>query len=245
MPTPEVTQTPEVVQEKVEQVVAQPEVKQDEVREDPNWKVVRELRKKEKAEREAAEQRASEEKARADAMAKALEVALSKSTFNQSSPQQNYAAYPEEETEDQRLEKKLSAMMEKREAQWQRDRAEKEMQQLPSIMQQTYSDYFQVINEDNAAYLKYHDPDLYESIVHLPNTVDGCSKAYRLVKKHVPNATSAKRDEAKAEINFNKPKSMSSTSVTQGGEAGSSARLTEEKRAQNWERMQKQLKGLS
>lgn len=244
MSIPEVTQTAETVQDKVEPSTIIPEIKQEEVKEDPNWKVVRELRKKEKAEREAAEKRAQEEAARADAMAKALEAALSKATFNPLS-QQNSNQYPEDETEDDRINKKVEAALAKREQQLEKQRQEQERLMLPQIMKQTFPDYDQVVNEDNGAYLKYHYPEIYESLVALPETYANCSNIYKAVKKLVPNSGSVKHDEAKAEQNFMKPKSISSPSLTQSGESISSARLTEERRAQNWERMQKTLRGLS
>ena len=245
---PEVTPEAPIVQEKVEQNNVQPAtpqpVQQEEVREDPNWKAVRELRKKERAEREAIEKRAAEETQRADAMAKALEVALGKTTFNQNA-QQNYAAYPEEETEDQRLEKKLNAMLAQREVQYQKDREAREAAEVPKRLRQMHADYDQVVNEDNGAYLEYHHPEIYQSLIKLPETIENCTNIYKIVKKLVPNSTGAKKDEIKAENNFNKPRSTSTASVTQGGESGSSAIISEEKRAANWARMQKTLRGLT
>jgi len=245
MNTTETAQEPIVQQEKIiDQAPPQQEMKQDEVKEDPNWRVVRELRKKEKAEREAAEQRAREESARADALAKALEAALSKAPIQQNM-NQGFNGYQEEETEDQRIEKKVNAVIAQREAQFEKLRAEKEQQMLPSVMKQHFPDYDQVVNEDNGAYLKYHYPEIYESLVSLPENFINCSNIYKAVKRLVPNPTDNRKDEIRAENNFNKPKSMTTANLTPPGTGSGNARLTEERRAQNWERMQKLLKGIT
>ena len=55
----------------------------------------------------------------------------------------------------------------------------------------------------------------------------------------------SKKEAARADANFNKPKSMSSPTITQSGETQGSARISAEKRAENWKRMQKTLKGVS
>jgi hypothetical protein len=245
MTTPEVKQEIPLPQEKSETPVSTPETKQEETVENPNWKAVRERLKKEKTEREAIEKLAKEETARANAYAQALDAALDKRGINQPSAQQQYAAYPEEETEDQRIERKVQAAIAQREQVAEKARAEREVQELPAVMQRMYPDYLQVVNEDNGAYLKYHGPDLFESLVNLPQTPENCARIYRMVKKHVPNSIEAKKDELKAENNFNKPRSMSSPTITQSGEPGNNNRLSEERKAENWARMQKEKNRLS
>ncbi len=239
-----------VAQEKIEPVVNQkvePNVAQDNnenkapTEEDPNWKAFREARKKDRAEREAAEKRASEKEAEAAALKAAMEAAFAKSS-QQPSYQNEYQA---EESEDERIEKKVQAAIAQREGAAEKTRREREKAELPNRLLQAYPDYNQVVSEENGAYLEYHHPELYRSLLRQPENFDTCSDIYKLVKKFVPNSTTAKRESAKADANFAKPKSISSTGLTQNTQTSSSNILSEDRKAANWARMQATLKGLS
>jgi hypothetical protein len=213
--------------------------------EDPNWKAFREARKRDKEQREAAETRAREKEAEATALKAAMEAAFAKS-----SPQQNNSNYQDsyqqhEETEDERIEKKVQAAIASRDAAMAKERVIREQQALPERLKASFPDYYNVVNEETGAYLEYHHPELYRSILRQPENFETCSDIYHLVKKYVPNVAGVKKDSAKADANYNKPKSISTTGVTQPGEAMTSARLDEEKKAANWARMQKILKGVS
>jgi hypothetical protein len=216
----------------------------DSTHEDPNWRAVREARKKERAEREAAERKAAEKQLEIEALKAAMEAAFSKS----SSPQQQYYSdqnqYGHEETEDERIEKKVQAALAAREAQAEQARIKREQQEYPERLRQAYGDFNQTVSPENLDYLDYHYPEVSRPLQRLQEGFDKWSDIYRAVKKFVPNNTTAKKDAAKADANFAKPKSISSSSITQPGEAASSARLTEERRAANWERMQKLLKSV-
>ena len=107
-----------------------------------------------------------------------------------------------------------------------------------------YPDFHQVTSQDNIDYLEYHYPEIASSLGRQPDSLEKFSDIYKTIKKLVPNISNAKKDAAKADANFAKPKSMSTMGSTQNMD-GNSARLTEERRAANWERMQKTLKGLS
>lgn len=250
MSSPEATIEP-AAQEKVDPNTTQinaerelnpPQESKDETKEDPNWKAFREARKQDRLQRELAEKKAAEKEAEVAALKAAMEAAFTK---NQSPPQYQNDYNHDEETEDQRIEKKVQAAITQREAVLEKQRHERDRQELPQRLLQAFPDYNQVVNEENGAYLEYHHPELYRSILRQPENFDTCSDIYKLVKKYIPNSTNARMDAAKAENNFSKPKSMSSTALTQTGEAMGGARLTEERRAANWERMQRQLRGLS
>ncbi len=216
---------------------------EENVQEDPNWKAFREARKKDKSDKEAAEKRAAEKEAEATALKAAMEAAFSK----QSAVISRNSGYIEDEvelTEDERIEKKVQAAITAREAASEKSRYERERNELPQRLIQAFPDYNQVVNEENGAYLEYHHPELYRSLLRQPENFETCSDIYKVVKKFVPNSTNAKKEAARAENNFNKPKSISSTGITQPGQATSNSRLTEEKRSQNWERMQRILKGV-
>jgi hypothetical protein len=216
--------------------------------EDPNWRAFREARKKDRADREAAERKAAEKEAEVSALKAAMEAAFAKSAPTPQAYQQYYgmnAPQEQEETEDERIERKVQAALAVIEAAAQKERAEREQQEYPNRLSQTYPDFNNVISQENLDYLDYHYPEVSRPLQRLRDGYDKWSDIYQAVKKFVPNTTTAKKDAAKAEANFNKPKSISSTGVTQPGEAVGSARLTEERRAANWERMQKILKGVS
>jgi hypothetical protein len=219
----------------------------DGTQEDPNWRAFREARKKDRIEREAAEKRAAEKETEVAALKAAMEAAFSKSAPSPQAYQQYYGIdqHQTEETEDERIDKKVNAVLAVREAAAEKARLERERQEYPNRLNQTYSDFNHVISQDNLDYLDYHYPEVSRPLQRLPDDFDKWSDIYKAVKKFVPNNTTAKKEAARAEANFNKPKSISSPSITQSGEYSGNARISEEKRAANWERMQKILKGVS
>jgi hypothetical protein len=221
----------------------QTETKSEEMKEDPNWRAFREARKKDKAEREAAEKRASEKEAEALALKAAMEAILNKN-HSHTAPQQHFNDYTPEETEDERIEKKVQAAIAKREAEAERLREQREQQEFPQRLQQHFPDFNQTISDENQDYLVYHYPEVAELIRRAPEGYDKWQCIYKTIKKLVPNSQNSRKDAAKAETNFNKPKSMSSTGVTPPGDTRSSAILTEERRAANWARMQKTMKAV-
>jgi hypothetical protein len=233
-----------LIQDKVDTNLAQQtENKQsEEAKEDPNWKAFREARKKDRAEKEAAERRASEKEAEATALKAAMEAAFAKNSFQNQNYQQDNQ---EEETEDQRIEKKVQAAIIAREQASERARQEREHQEYPQKLVQNYPDFNNTISQENLDYLDYHYPEVSRPLQRLRDGFDKWSDIYLAVKKFVPNSTTAKKEAIKADNNFAKPKSMSSPNITESGQPLSANRISEERRAANWERMQKILKGVS
>src|SRR6185312_8982432 len=243
--TPEDKKEVVVNQEKIDtipqqqQVEAAPsqETKPEETKEDPNWRAFREARKKDRAEKEAAERKAAEKEAEVAALKAAMEAAFAKGSpvplSNQYSDQ-----YPQEESEDDRIDKKVQAALAAREAAFEKERAEREKHEAPQRIQQTFPDFKMVVNQENCDYIDYHYPELSAPFQYMPEGYQKWAAMYNLIKKIVPNSATAKKEASRAEANFNKPKSISSTGLTQTGESAS-ARLTEDRKAQNWERMQK------
>lgn len=230
-------------QEKVEGKITQPPTETkgtEDVQEDPNWRAFREARKKDRAEREAAERRASEKEAEVAALKAAMEAAFSKGSHK--SVEDTYS--PHEENEDEKLEKRIQSIIAEREAKAEKERQLREQQELPYRLKQAFPDYDQVVNEENGAYLEYHHPEVYRSLLRQPQNFETLCDTYKIVKKLIPNSGNGKKDSAKAEVNLSKPKSISSTGLTQTQES-SSARLTEDRKAANWERMQRMMKGVS
>lgn len=233
-------------QEKVDNVVAQPivEAKGEDATIDPNWKAFREARKKDRIEKEAAERKAAEKEAEVAALKSAMEAAFAKNNPVMHSTDTPSYYQEQEESEDEKIEKKVQAIIAKKEAEAERIRTERERQEYPQRLVSTYSDFNQLVSSENLDYLEYHYPEVAIPLKRLTDGFDKWSDIYKAIKKFVPNHSTAKKEAIRAENNFNKPKSISSQSLTQSGEAISSARLTEEKRAANWERMQKLLKSV-
>ena len=222
--------------------VDQPE---GEIKEDPNWRAFREARKKDRIEKEAAEKKAAEKEAEVAALKAAMEAAFSTRNVVPNHQQVDYGNYGQEETEDERIQKKIDAALAAREEQYRRESAQREAQEYPQRLQSTYSDYSQVVSQENLDYLDYHYPEVSGPLSRLPNDYAKWSDIYKAVKKFVPNHANAKKDSARAEANFNKPKSMSSMGTTQSPTQQNSNILTDQQKQQNWERMQRLLKGVS
>lgn len=218
--------------------------KTEDTKEDPNWRAFREARKKDRAEKEAAERKAADKEAEVAALKAAMEAAFSKQSPVQQS-NQYVQQYAQEETEDERIEKKVQAAISAREASYEKERAQREKHEAPLRIQQTFPDFNNVVTQDNCDYIDYHYPELATPFQYMPEGYQKLAAMYNLIKKMVPNSTSSKREAAKADANFNKPKSMSTTGVTQSGDSQGSARLTEERKAANWERMERARRGLS
>ncbi len=224
------------------------ENKEQDSPEDPDWRAFREGRKKDRAEKEAAERKAQEREAEVLALKAAMEAAFSKGSTPslQQSNQYGYQnEYQPEESEDERIEKKVQAAIAQREAAAEKARMEREHQEYPNRLVQSYPDFHHVISQENIDYLDYHYPEVSRPLQRLRDGFDKWSDIYQAIRKFVPNNTSSKRESAKADANFSKPKSISSTGLTQNTEGLSGMRLTEDRKADNWARMQKILKGVN
>lgn len=238
MTIPESTATPAVEQEKI---IETPAVQSTETIEDPNWRAVREQRKKDKIAREEAEKRATDAQAQADALKVAMEAAFSKM------PTQQYQSHQDdyrEETEDERIDKKVHAALLAREAQAEKSRIEREKTELPMRLRKAYPDYDKIINEETGAYLEYHHPEILRTILRAKEDFESCSDSYQLVKKLIPGLQEAKKDEVRTQANLLKPKSSSSPSITESGQVTHPFKISEERKAANWERMQKELRSI-
>jgi len=222
------------------QIEAAPNIKSEENK--TNWKAFREQREAERKAKEAAEKAMGEERARADALKAALEAITNKPNV------QNDRQYDNQndiaDTEEQRIDKRVDAILKQRESEYERQRQEKEKQEAPNRIMQTYPDFNQVVTTENCDYLDYHYPELTAPFKYMPEGYEKWNAMYKAVKKFVPNPES-KKDSNKAEKNLAKPGSISSPGNTHGGNAMPGAKLDEARKEANWARMQKLLKGLS
>lgn len=214
------------------QIQAQSEPKLDqESQEQINWKKFREERKKEREEKEQIAKRAAEKEAEAAALKAAMEAMLSKPT-----PQ----AVEEEDEEERKIERKIQAELEKREAQRQLEQKKKEVSELPVKLTSTFPDYYKVCTQENLDYLEYHHPEIANALSYMPDGFDKWASVYKTVKKFIPNPETQK-DQKKMDKNSLKPKSMSAGLSSTGDQAP--VYLDDAKRAANWERMQKVMRG--
>lgn len=221
------------------------EVKEPESHEDPNWKSFREARKKDRAEREAAERKAIEKEAEVAALKAAMEAAFSKTPTPTYTPQDPYNPYIQEESEEQKLEKRINLILAAREEQYRKAQAEQERQEFPNKLKKDLPDFSSVVSQENLDYLDYHYPEIARPLNRLQEGYDKWSDIYHAVKKLVPNNSNAKREAAKAEINQQKPRSISSPTITQPTTGPQESwKQSEQRRQANWERMQRTLKGV-
>jgi len=214
-----------------------PEIKSEENK--ANWKAFREQREAERKARIEAERQAKEESAKAEAMKAALEALTNKPYHHPHEPFED-----NEETEEQRIDKRVAMALQKEREKFEKEHREREQKELPNRLQSTFGDFNKVCSSENLDYLEYHYPELSTPFKHMPDGFDKWAAIYKAVKRFVPNID-AKADQAKVERNLQKPSSPSSPGNTHSGNAMPQARLDEARKAANWERMQKALKGLS
>jgi len=224
------------------------ENKDPETPEDPNWKAFREARKKDRQEREAAERRAAEKESEVAALKAAMDAAFSaKNVPTPQAYQQYYGMNQEqpEESEEQRIERKVNEQLSKREEQYKRQQQEEEQREYPNRLLRDFPDFKQVCCQENLDYLDFHFPEVSSLAQDYPDGYDKWKKTYNAVKKLIPGHATAKREAARADINSNKPRSMSNTGPSPSGEPVREAfQDTEARRAANWARMQRTLKGV-
>jgi len=240
------TQTAEVLQTSLSNtqeenpVIEQtPVTPKEETPEDQNWKAFRLARKKDREEKEQAERIAREKAAEAEALKKAMEAVLSRPAPVTHQYEDQY-----EETEEQRLEKKINAMLEARsEAERQRQR-EIEAKEMPQRLNQMFPDFESVVTSDHLDYLEYHYPEVAAPLKKMADGLDKWSDIYRAVRRFVPNIHNSSKDANRAADNLVKPKSISSPTITQQTNPSPNI-LSDERKAANWQRMQRALKGLA
>lgn len=224
--------------------------KEPETAEDPNWRAFREARKKDRADREAAERRAAEKEAEVAALKAAMDAAFTKG--NAPSPQayQQYYGINQgydqpEESEEQRIERKVNQLLAKKEEQYKKDQFENEMREYPNRLKKDFPDFGHVCSQENLDYLDYHYPEVSRPLQRLSEGYDKWSDIYHAVKKFIPNHSTAKKEAAKADVNSVKPRSISSTGPSPTGDKPrESWQEAEARRAENWARMQRTMKGV-
>ncbi len=199
-----------------------------------NWKRFREAREVDRKKREEAERDSARKAQENEALRAALESVVNK-------PSQNQSYEQSDETEEQKIGRLVDARMADRDRKEAEARAIRDQQELPNRLANNFSDFNQVCSSENLDYLEYHYPEVSAAFKNLPDSYDKWSNIYKAVKRFVANPDSRK-DQGKAEKNFNKPQSMAAPGVT--STTDSVPMMLDEKRRQaNWNRMQKVMKG--
>lgn len=204
-----------------------------------NWKKFREQREIERKQKIEAEKRASEKEAEAAALKAALDAIVSKP-----SQSNNYQTNEDsEETEEQRIARLVSQSMdaERRKHQVQQEKLAAE--ELPQKIHENMKDFDQVCTSENIDYLEYHYPEVAKAFQYMPDNLEKWTNVYKAVKRFVPN-TDSRKEVNRAEKNFQKPQAMSIPGKTQGGDSAPQY-LDDKRKMDNWQRMQRVLRGAS
>lgn len=217
--------------------------------EDPNWRAFREARKRDRAEKEAAERRAAEKEAEAAALKAAMEAAFGAKSAPTTQAYQQYYGMNQydtpDETEEQKIERKVNEIIAKKEEQFRKQQEEYERQEYPNRLKKDFPDFGMVCSQENLDYLDYHYPEVSRPLQRLGEGYDKWHDIYHAVKKFIPNHSTAKKEALRADINSQKPKSMSSTGpAPTGGIVRETWQEAEARRAENWARMQRTMKGV-
>lgn len=227
------------VSEQAQQEPEKTEVQtQEETPEQINWKKFRQERAEAEARRKEAEERAARKAEEAEALKAALESVLNKP----SAQQQQYEMQFEEENEEKILEQKLERLLQARDAKHREEQQKRELQELPQKLNQTFSDFGAVCNQENLDYMEFHHPEIAKAFQHMPDSFDKWASVYKAVKKLVPTPNS-KKDEKRIDQNLSKPQSMSIPGITQTGDSAP-VYLDAAKKQANWERMQRIARGV-
>lgn len=229
-PQAQTTQTP---------VVAKEESKESQ--EQINWRKFREQREIERKQKEASDKRAREKEDEANALKAAMEAILNKQNVH--IPTAN-AGYQEEETEDQRIQRKIDEALSRERQRYQEERIQEEQRMFPIKLAQVCPDFDNICTPSNLDYLEYHYPEVVAGYRNQPDSVEKWSNLYKAVKRFVPQGDT-KKEQAKLQNNQMKPQSFSAPTTLQGSTTPPPIYLDEARRLANWERMQREIKGVS
>lgn len=164
--------------------------------ENPDWRAFREARKRDREERRAAEERAAQKEQELAALKAAMEAAFSQSGPSPQAYQQYYGMNtydPPEESEDQKIERKVNELLSKREEQFKKKQAEYERMEYPNRLKKDFPDIHHVCSTENLDYLDFHFPEIARPLNRLEDGYDKWYDIYHAIKKLIPNHSTAKK----------------------------------------------------
>lgn len=208
----------------------------EETQEQINWRKFREGREKDRKDKLAAEKRASDKEGEVAALKAAMEAIVNKPESNDRQINQF-----SEETDDQRIKRLISETIEEQRRKDQIEQQKKEQTEFPQKLAKDFKDFDKVCTEENLDYLEYHYPEVAAPFRKLPDSYEKWADVYNAVKRFVPNLDS-KKGQAKAEKNFMKPQAMSIAGKTPTGDSAPQM-LDDKRKADNWARMQRTMRG--
>ena len=224
------TQNQQQIVETPKETEAAPDIKSESNKE--NWRKFREEREKERSARAEAEKIAAQKQAEAEALKAAMESILNKPQ----APQDNQ--YHPESDEDV-IEKKVAIALQRERERIKQEQYQEEQKNLPNRLNETYRDFNHVCSSENLDYFEYHYPEIAKPYRYMPDGFDKWSSIYQAVKRFVPQ--DHKQDNQRMQENASKPKSVAPSMIdTKPQTVG--WRLSEERKRENWERMQKDMK---
>lgn len=215
--------------------VENPQIENQESFQDRNWRQFREQKEIERKQRLEAEKIAVQKAAETEALKAALEAVINK-------PSQIHNQ-DEEVSEDEKINRKVEALLNAREKAYEEKMRQKEHEEFPQKLAQTFQDFEKICTTENLDYLQYHYPEVAEPYKDMPDGYNKWASIYKAVKRFVPNIDS-KKDQAKAEKNLSKPQSMTSPGSTATGDHSPNI-LDDQRKKANYSRMQKVMKGLA
>lgn len=201
------------------------------------WKEARQREREEAAKVEAARIKAENEAA---ALKAALEAVVNKPNNYQ---QQNSYSDDGGESEEVRIDRRVAEALAKREAEARKQKEIEDRQSLPVKLVNTFKDFNNVCTQENIDYLDYHHPELAKALGRNKDSFEGWADIYSAIKRYIPNPESLK-DAKRADKNLAKPQSPTHSGMQPGAQQ-TTVKLDEKRRAENWARMQKTLKGIS
>ena len=205
-----------------------------------NWKKFREEREKEKQERIKAQELAERKQAEAEALKAAMEAILNKPQAQNN----NQPAYELDETEEERIERKVQAALKREKDFYDQQRKAEEQKNLPAQLNRTHSDFNDICSEENVDYLQFHYPEIALGFRHMPDNFEKWNALYKTIKKLIPNVN-RREDEKRIEKNMLKPQATTpSMSDTNPQASSSNWKEIEAQRKANWERMRKDARGI-
>lgn len=211
------------------------ETAQEETPEQINWRKFRQKRAEERKALEEAQSKNVKQAEEISALKAAIEAVVNKPAREEEKEQP-------EETEDNRLKRYVQEAIEAAEKKRAENNAVREQQELPTKLANTFSDFNNVCTHENLDYLEYHYPEVAKAFQHMPDSFEKWANVYKAIKRFIPNADNVK-DQKRAEKNALKPQSMNSAGMTIGGD-NAPIMMDDKRRADNWSRMQKIMRGI-
>jgi len=210
-----------------------PEIKSEENKE--NWKKFREEREKDRKARQEAEELAKKKAQEAEALKAAMDALLSKEAPKSSSGSE----YDDYEDNEARTKRMIQEALEADRKQRDQERQQYEQQHFPEKLRSSYSDFNQVCTAENLDYFEYKYPSLARTLGSQPDSYAKWEAIYEAIKPLIPEKERFS-EQQRIDKNLSKPQSYTADMSEKKGL--SPHFLTEQRKRENWARMQKDMK---